>query len=389
MQNSRGRYYMVYARLLYNALRFRYAKNRHSPLKPAVLSLAVTNRCNSHCIMCNIWKSAGNNPAIAGLELSGRKIISILSNPLFSGLVELDLTGGEPHLRNDLAEILRGIAYLKKNYLPNLRSIVVTSNGFLTQKVVSNYQNALNALKRTNIDLVSVTSLDGIGEIHDKIRGTADAYKTVSKTLRGLLELKKEYPNFLPGIKTTILPQNIGVLDSVLDFALSNQIFHIISPVLFTEARFRNMEKKGELVPGQTELNKIADFYNRQELKTSYFYATSHSFLSNGKKLWDCTAMYNYAFIDYDGQVYPCEIIPETIGNVKNRDFREIWSSPQADVWRKKIGKLDCCKTCHEPGAIRYSAFTGGWSYLKFLIKPGENRYTGSWHGEGYSKYLN
>jgi MoaA/NifB/PqqE/SkfB family radical SAM enzyme len=98
--------------------------------------------------------------------------------------------------------------------------------------------------------------------------------------------------------------------------------------------------------------------------------------------------MYNYAFIDFDGKVYPCEIIPEPIGNVKEQDFQDIWNGAEAHYWRKRIGKLECCQTCHEPGAIRYSAFTEGLSYLKFLMKLGRQMYNESWVGEGFKKYF-
>lgn len=381
-------YYRIGARLLYNALRFRYSKFRGSPLKPTVLSLAVTNRCNSHCIMCNIWKSAREMPDIERLELSGQEIISLLSNPLFSELVELDLTGGEPHLRNDLVDIVPGIAGLKMNYLPRLRSIIITSNGFLTGKILSNYRNILTTLSGTNIDLVSVISIDGIGETHDRIRGTPGAFKMASATLSGLAELKQAFPNLILGIKTTILPENIDAIDEILNFALSHNLFHIISPILFTEARFRNIDKREELALGAAEYKKVLDFYHRDDLNTTYFYTVARRFLAHGKKQWACAAMYNYAFIDFDGEVYPCEIIPEPIGNVKEQHFHDIWNSAPARNWRRRIGKLECCRTCHEPGAIRYSAITEGAGYLKFLWKLGRQKYQESVGKEGFSKYL-
>jgi MoaA/NifB/PqqE/SkfB family radical SAM enzyme len=129
------------------------------------------------------------------------------------------------------------------------------------------------------------------------------------------------------------------------------------------------------------------DFYGRNELETSYFYSTARRFLAAGRKPWACTALYNYAFVNYEGNVYPCEIIPEPIGNVKEQAFEDIWRSPGAYDWREKIGRLDCCRTCHEPGAVRYSAFTEGWSYLRFLLNTGGRGYRDSWLGEGFSKY--
>jgi hypothetical protein len=44
--------------------------------------------------MCNIWKVASDIPDIKSHELSNQEIVDLLSKPLFSELVELDLTGG-------------------------------------------------------------------------------------------------------------------------------------------------------------------------------------------------------------------------------------------------------------------------------------------------------
>ena len=388
-KNDSFNYYKVVARLPYNALQFRVHKFLHEPLKPVALSLAVTNRCNSHCIMCNIWKSVNDISDIKSLELSGQKILSILYSRLFSELVELDLTGGEPHLRDDLADIVLGIIRLKKNTLPKLKSIIITSNGFLTRRIISNYRSILDAITGTDIDLVSVTSLDGIGDIHDRIRGTGDAFKLVSATIKGLLELRKEYPCFITGIKTTILPWNVDALDDIFDYALSNNLFHIISPVIFTETRFKNLDRKDEISLRASDFEKITQFYRHDELKKSYFYSKGLDYLLTGRNQWVCTASYNYLFIDYNGKVYPCEMLPVTMGDVKNQDIMDIWNSPQASSWRKKIGKTECCRNCHEPGAVRYSAVTEGATYMKFLTQLGKRDFKESLVEEGYSKYLN
>jgi MoaA/NifB/PqqE/SkfB family radical SAM enzyme len=380
-------YYKSACRLLFSALRFRCFRFINRPLKPTVLSLAVTGRCNSHCTMCNIWKQAREEPEIVSQELSKERILDLLSNPLFSGLVELDLTGGEPHLREDLADIVLGIIKLKSTSLPKLRSIIITSNGFLTGKIISNYREILGALKDTDIDLVSVISIDGIGETHDRIRGTKNAFRMATATLDRLVELKKEYPGLIPGIKTTILPQNVDALDNILDFARTRDLFYIISPAFFTEKRFRNLNRRDELALAPAEFKKVLDFYSRDELKAGYYYNAARNFLASNRRQWVCTALFNYIFIDFDGKIYPCEIMPEPIGDLKQQDIRDVWASPRAQAWRKRIGKSEYCSTCHEPGAIRYSAFTEGLSYFKFLNQLGRKTRDESLYGEGFTKY--
>ncbi len=383
-----GNFYGTAAGLIGKALRYRYARLRSAPLKPEVVSLAVTNRCNSHCIMCNMWRRSKEHPNIKDLELAGNEIIDLLSRPLFSELVELDLTGGEPHLRDDLVDIALGIAGLKKKFLPHLRSIVITSNGLLPERIIANYQKILEGLRDTNIDLVTVASVDGIGATHDKIRGTKGAFKLAEKTIGGLLELREKYPNYFIGVKTTVLPENIDSLDDILEFAMKENLFTIISPVFFTETRFRNADSREVLELGPADYEKLLDFYNRRELNTNYFYSRIRSFLSTGRKSWSCTAAYNYMFIEFDGTVYPCELLSESIGNVKKQSPEEIWNSAQAHYWRTCIGKTEQCRNCIEPGAVRYSACAEGLNYLKFLWKLGRQQYQETLRGEGFIKYL-
>ena len=387
-RSNQTNYYRAVARLLGNALRFRYSKLKGAPLKPTVVSLSVTNRCNSHCTMCNIWKRVKDIPDIKSLELSENEIIDLLSRPLFSELVEIDLTGGEPHLRDDLVDIALGTGRLKNSSLPDLRSIIITSNGLLPQKIISNYHRILEGLRDTNLDLISVASIDGIGETHDLIRGTRGAYELASKTISGLLELRKEYPNYFIGIKTTVLPDNVHALDAILDLALEKNLFHIISPVFFTETRFRNIDRREALRLGPDVHQELSQFYSRNEFNTGYFYSKLRSFLTAGRKQWSCTAFYNYLFIEFDGKVYPCELISEPIGDVRKQDLDDIWNSNPARYWRKSIGKLECCQKCIEPGAIRYSAYTEGLSYLKFLMKLGRYKFNETLYEEGFSKYF-
>ena len=92
-----------------------------------------------------------------------------------------------------------------------------------------------------------VCSLDGFGDLHDEIRGVKGAYEKSKKTIGNLSILKREFPNFRLGIKTTILPKNIRHLPELMAFASENGFFHIVSPVLFTEKRFQNIGRKERL----------------------------------------------------------------------------------------------------------------------------------------------
>ena len=375
-------------KLLGKALAFRRARLANQPFKPEAVSLALTVRCNSHCIMCNMWRQAAEIPDIQSRELSADEILALLSRPLFSDLVELDLTGGEPFLRDDLIEIVSGIVKLKRTGLPRLKSIIITSNGFMPEKIITGYREILKDVRGSDIDIVHVASLDGIGETHDKIRGTKGAYKLTIETLDGLLELGRDYPRFYIGVKTTVLPQNIDELEDILELAVEKGLFHIISPVFFTTSRFRNANKEESLQLTPAHHAKLLELYQRREFAGNYFYSRIRELLSSHRRRWTCTAACNYMFIDYDGSVYPCELLPEPIGNVKENDIVDIWDGNSAREWRKKINRTDTCHHCIEPGAVRYSAVREGLSYAGYLCSLGRANYEQSLYDEGYYKYL-
>jgi hypothetical protein len=104
--------------------------------------------------MCNIWKAPYDRP-----ELSAHDWINLLSSSLFSDLRELDLTGGEPFLRKDLVDLCLGVSELKQNHFKFLRSIIIPTNGFLTDPLLASVERMLPALKSKTIDLIISCSL--------------------------------------------------------------------------------------------------------------------------------------------------------------------------------------------------------------------------------------
>jgi MoaA/NifB/PqqE/SkfB family radical SAM enzyme len=81
-------------------------------------------------------------------------------------------------------------------------------------------------------------------------------------------------------------------------------------------------------------------------------------------------------------------MMAEPVGDLRQQSLEEIWQSQSFHNWRKEMGSLEICAKCLEPGAIRYSAYTEGLSYFKFLRKLGKNKFQQSFNQEGFSKYF-
>ena len=161
-------YFDLEKKLIENNDRFRELRKTGSPAKPIGITIAVTGRCNSHCIQCSIWKICQGdikNPEMIEKEMSISEIIGYLKDPILSDLVEVDLTGGEPYLREDIADLVLAIAGLKEEgVLPRLRTIIIPSNGFLTDVIVEKVSAILDGINGKGVDFVSVFSLDGNGQ---------------------------------------------------------------------------------------------------------------------------------------------------------------------------------------------------------------------------------
>ncbi len=167
--------------LVKNGLRFRYLRFSGQSDKPRAVSLEITHNCIAKCVMCNIWKIPKETP-----NLSMAKWIRQLSSDLFSDLVELDITGGEPFLRADLSDLFDAVCELKQNHLKALKSVAITSNAFLTRRILDNVELALPKLREKGIDLIMVCAMDAIGELHEKIRNYKNAWTKADQTIQGL-----------------------------------------------------------------------------------------------------------------------------------------------------------------------------------------------------------
>ena len=94
--------------------------------KPWYLILYVTSHCNQRCNMCFAWEML--NSLKKSEEWTLEEFTKIAKQ--FPNLYQLSLTGGEPTLRRDLAEIIE-IFYKHSN----VRRITIPTNGFYTDRI--------------------------------------------------------------------------------------------------------------------------------------------------------------------------------------------------------------------------------------------------------------
>ena len=373
----------IVARLCLNSLYFRWLRAAGKPTGTTAVSIEVTHECIARCRMCNIWKIPVEVPNLPVADW-----LRLLASPELVDLRELDVTGGEPFLRSDLEDLFCGICELKRSHLKNLKAVALTTNGFLTRRVVAAVEDIAGRFLRERIELVMVCAMDAAGPVHERIRRVKDAWPKLNATLQGLVALRRRYPNLIIGLKTTILPINVDELDGIADYADAHGLFTIISPCIITKGRYLNPELAGELAFRAEDTAKMIDFYQRQRSAWNYHGSRLIGYFRTGVMHKPCTCGYNYFFVRSNGDVYLCPLVDRCVGNIRVRPLREILFSNAANRLRKGVGRFDECRTCTEPGLERFSLPLAGFAYLSLLPRLGQSNFLAFHRHMGLDKYL-
>jgi len=118
-------------------------RNPQSPLR--YLRLAVTSRCNLRCVYCRPQDGAEGADV-----LSREEIARFVRLALECGIEKVRVTGGEPLLRPDIADIVRDLAAT-----PGLSDLGLTTNGTLLAPLAAPLAQA--GLRRINIGIPALT----------------------------------------------------------------------------------------------------------------------------------------------------------------------------------------------------------------------------------------
>jgi cyclic pyranopterin phosphate synthase len=122
------------------------------------LRVAITRRCNLYCQFCHLEGEERSTENFAG-EMTVDEIVRIVRIAAGLGISKVKLTGGEPLMRKDITEIVKGIAAIH-----GLADLSMTTNGTMLASCAEELH--ANGLKRVNISLPTLN-----GEVYNKLTG--------------------------------------------------------------------------------------------------------------------------------------------------------------------------------------------------------------------------
>lgn len=309
-------------------------------LMPVNFTIGLSHLCNSRCQTCCIWKSKNHS------QLSLNDFEKIFKN-IGASAHEVILTGGEPFLREEIAEICQLIArYLKP------KIIIVPTNGLLPDLIFSKVKQILEQCPTTK--LVVNLSMDEMEEKNDLIRGVLGSFDKSKQTFRLLRDIKNN--NFDLKIHTVISKFNVGRIAEIHKYITSElrPDAHILE---IAEERVELGNIGSGIAPEPVSYAKTADFLAK-EIKNQKlsglskitqafrleYYNLIKSLLLKKREIIPCFAAMASCQITPDGEVWACCIRGESMGNLKDNeyDFQKIWRSQKAKDLRRAIKQRKC-----------------------------------------------
>jgi MoaA/NifB/PqqE/SkfB family radical SAM enzyme len=338
---------------------------------PGYLVYFVTPHCNCRCKMC--FNSEVIDQAGSRRVLSLEEIAAAARG--FPGLHHLNLSGGEPFLRQDLTEI-PPLFYRHSG----ARFITVATNSSLPEKVERDLEQICRRCPDAWIRLNQ--SLDGIGERHDAIRGRPGLFDSVLELNRRLARLRRRVPNLTVAVIAVLSGHNRDHILDLIAYAYRHLEFDDLG-VLFARGRTRE--------PADREAD-ADDYWRAQEACAARMrersghrslagraYAAVHrtsaellqTVISEDRYVTPCTAGRRMVVMDDQGGLQPCEVLQHLLdrrnapfssadlGNIRDFEFsiQEALASQRArDITRYVVeSKCYCSYECAMAANVLYT----------------------------------
>lgn len=332
------------------------------------ICICITLKCNLRCKMCGAWGEKGiciNNPNFFSEDLE-EKTFKELIDDLSEYKTHIILSGGEPLLHKNWYEFAK---YVKSK---NMALVIQTNGMFLS----NNVSKIMEVADQINV------SLDGIREVHNKIRSDDTSYDKIISGLKKLQELKIHQKTNTPGVAVwfTITPWNYRylkeTLDTLSDLKIGMNFISFMYPMFINNQSYEDYKNRvsnkfniGDVLPGflfEFEnfditylVSQISDIkknkfkykglniifspeLNNMEIEKYYDNSVN---LTNSRIR--CLTPWFDAFLFPFGDLYSCCGI--LLGNIKKEGIKEIWNNNLSREFRKtliKEGSLPICKNC-------------------------------------------
>ena len=298
---------------------------------PHTVVWEITFACNMRCLHCGT--SAGK---LRPEELSTEEALALIDELAELGCKRITLSGGEPLLRPDWAQLARHI---------NSRDMetYLISNGFaVTPEIVDEFQD----IGFRNIGI----SFDGTEKTHNHIRQSKHSFERALNTMRMMKERGMQFCAV-----TQVSNMNFGELDEIRQILIDAgcpdwRVQMTTCTGRMARELVMDLDKYPALIDKLIEFKK-----NNDEIKVDVgenigYYGCKGAEMWGDSPYLGCYAGTRILGIESDGKIKGCLSMPEDFveGNIRDSSLTEIWNNPEGFKYNRDFTRDTATGTCHD-----------------------------------------
>jgi MoaA/NifB/PqqE/SkfB family radical SAM enzyme len=261
---------------------------------PLSVCLAITYRCQCNCSNCYATAKARENAR----EMSTEELKTLIDEVSALGAIHLNITGGEPLLRDDLLDL---VAHARAR---GLITRISTNGWLLTPERVA-------ALRRAGLNQCGIAIDDADPDTHDRQRGVPGLFEKAVQRFRILHEHGIE-TRFVTYACHRNMPHG---MERLMELAkrLRVKTIHLNFP--YASGRWAGSFDE---MFSSAEIDRLRRFQRFMSTPLVLFeFPTPRALCLAARK--------SIIYINASGEVTPCPVVPYVIGNVRDVPFATIW----------------------------------------------------------------
>ena len=281
---------------------------------PISMYLSLTNKCPNNCLYC----SAKNRSE--GKDLTTDEWTRLIRDIQDMNTSIIGLTGGEPMTREDIFDIVGSID-------DRSVSTLFTSGYNLTIE-------RARELKKSGLFSIGI-SLDSANK--NKHNSNRNNNKAFNYAIRAIQNSRRA------GIYT--MAQSVILKDQLdeeklfkhFKFAGDNGAHEVklLEPIL--SGSLLDKEDVGKILYTKKDREKLINLQHKANRQGNLPKITSFAY-TESKEKFGCGAGGQHSYISASGDLYPCDFLPMSFGNIKEKNIKILWEEMNKIIGKPKIG---------------------------------------------------
>jgi len=292
---------------------------------PTKIDIFLTERCNLRCTFCN-YSSTSSEEAFK--EMNDKKVLKLIDEICDMDVKIFGVLGGEPFLRKTV--LLEVMEKVKKH---GIEGSIVTNGTLLKREDVEK-------IVGMEWDLIRF-SIDGLGEMHDSLRGVKGAFDKTMNNIKNFHEAKKASDSNFPTVEVNFVLNNknyaqLGEVVKKLS-AYGVSFIYILPLIGLTESATKLKIDKNNVGEVNAFLKSAEETCKQYGVKSNigevvkknlFLYSNDMDriILGGNEQLPSCFLPWYTMNINSDGSVTPCAQWPKSEGiKLNGTSLRKIW----------------------------------------------------------------